>query len=181
MSTTIKITDLPVLETADANTQNTVFVVVDKSSGNFTTKQFSLANLDIAVDNVASFAFTTANAAFDQANTATTISTSAFDEANSATVLAQASFDLANTTSNTLILVSENANGAYDLANTNQSQLSNLVNVVVFVDTAPTSPLGDVGDKKGQVFLGNTEFYYCSLDYDGTTNVWSKIVSSDSW
>jgi hypothetical protein len=176
--------------------------VLFRSSGNFTTKQFSLANLDIAVDNVASFAFTTANAAYDQANTATTISTAAFgqantattislaaydqanssfDQANAATILAQNSFDFANTTSNTLIVVSENANDAYDLANTNQSQLSNLVNAVVFVDIAPTSPLGDVGDKKGQVFLGNTEFYYCSLDHDGTTNVWSKIVSSDSW
>jgi hypothetical protein len=42
MSTTIRITDLTELTTPDSNTLNTVFVVVDKSSGTFTTKQLSL-------------------------------------------------------------------------------------------------------------------------------------------
>ena len=60
MSTTIRITDLTELTTPDSNTLNTVFVVVDKSSGVFTTKQLSLANLDFAIDNVAPVAFATA-------------------------------------------------------------------------------------------------------------------------
>ena len=53
MSTTTKITDLPVLTSVSANSDNTVFVVVDKSSGTFTTKQVSLTAIDLAVDNVA--------------------------------------------------------------------------------------------------------------------------------
>jgi hypothetical protein len=31
------------------------------------------------------------------------------------------------------------------------------------------------------VFLGPTLFYYCTDDYDGTTNIWSRIVSTDVW
>ena len=73
MSTTTKITDLPVLTTPSANGDNTVFVVVHKSSGTFTTKQLTLANLDIAIDNVASFAYSTANAAFNKANSANVV------------------------------------------------------------------------------------------------------------
>ncbi len=49
MSTTIRITDLPDLSTVNANTLNTVFVVVDKSSGVFTTKQLSLARVDYSI------------------------------------------------------------------------------------------------------------------------------------
>ena len=65
MSTTTKITDLPILSSVDANTENTVFVVVDKSSGTFTTKQVTLSAIDLAVDNVAPTAFTVANLAFE--------------------------------------------------------------------------------------------------------------------
>ena len=97
MSTTTKITDLPVLTTPSANGDNTVFVVVDKSSGTFTTKQLTLANLDIAIDNVASFAYSTANAAFNKANSANVVAQAGWDKANSANVLAQAAFDKANT------------------------------------------------------------------------------------
>ena len=96
MSTTTKITDLPVLTTPSANGANTVFVVVDKSSGTFTTKQLTLANLDIAIDNVASFAYTTANAAFDKANSANVVAQAGFDKANSANVLAQNAYNAAN-------------------------------------------------------------------------------------
>ena len=71
MSTT-KITSLPVLSSLSANGQNTVFVVVDKSSGTATTKQLSLENLDLFVDNVGPLAFAHSNGAFNQANTANT-------------------------------------------------------------------------------------------------------------
>ena len=74
MSTTIRITDLTELTTPDSNTLNTVFVVVDKSSGTFTTKQLSLANLDFAIDNVAPVAFATANLAYGKANSANIVS-----------------------------------------------------------------------------------------------------------
>ena len=114
---TTKITLLPVLTTPNANAQNTVFVVVDKSSGTATTKQLSLQNLDLFVDNVGSIAFTQANAAYAQANTANTNASTAntnantantnavnagtyanpaFSKANSANVLAQQAYNAAN-------------------------------------------------------------------------------------
>jgi hypothetical protein len=125
MSTTIKITDLTELTTPDSNTLNTVFVVVDKSSGIFTTKQLTLANLDIAIDNVASFAFNTANSAYDMANSANILAqagfnaantaqadaTGAFARANTANITADAAFAQANTTNNT-------AEAAFAFANT---------------------------------------------------------------
>ena len=79
MSTTTKITDLPVLTSPHANTENTVFVVVDKSSGTFTTKQVSLAAIDLAVDNVAPVAFSTANLAYGKANSANILAQAAFE------------------------------------------------------------------------------------------------------
>jgi len=104
MPTTIKITELTELTTPHANSLNTVFVVVDKSSGTFTTKQLSLANLDIAIDNVAGPAFNkantaniTADAAFVKANTANVTGEAAFAKANTANVTAEAAFAKANT------------------------------------------------------------------------------------
>jgi len=104
MSTTIKITDLTDLAAPHANSLNTVFVVVDKSSGTFTTKQLSLANLDIAIDNVAGPAFNkantaniTADAAFVKANTANVTGEAAFAKANTANVTGEAAFAKANT------------------------------------------------------------------------------------
>jgi hypothetical protein len=79
---TTKITLLPVLTTPNANSENTVFVVVDKSSGTATTKQLSLQNLDLFVDNVGSVAFAHANGAFTQANSANSLAQAAFNQAN---------------------------------------------------------------------------------------------------
>ena len=124
---TTKITDLPSLTTPDANTSNTVFVVVDKSSGTFTTKQVTLGVLDTAIDDVAAGAYNHANGAFDQANTNTTTAANAyahangaFDAANSASTLAQDAYDYANTiVSDTQVdpYARAHANGAFDLAN----------------------------------------------------------------
>ena len=124
---TTKITDLPSLTTPDANTSNTVFVVVDKSSGTPTTKQVTLGVLDTAIDDIAGGAYDHANGAFDQANTnATTVSNAyahangAFGTANSASTLAQNAYDYANTiVSDTQVdpYARAHANGAFDLAN----------------------------------------------------------------
>ena len=80
----IKITALTTLTTPSANAENTVFVVVDKSSGTPTTKQISLQNLDLFVDNVGSVAFAQANGAFAQANSANVLAQNAYNSANSA-------------------------------------------------------------------------------------------------
>ena len=78
----IKLTDLPVLTAPDANTYNTTFVVVDRSSGVFTTKQLSLANLDIAIDNTANIAYDRANSGFAQSNSAYAHANAAYNQAN---------------------------------------------------------------------------------------------------
>ncbi len=112
----IKISALPVLPSANisANGSNTIFVVVDLSTGTATTKQLSLANLDVFIDNVGSIAFAHANGAFSKANSANVLAQNAYNfantisggaaidnvaraSANSATILAQAAFNQANT------------------------------------------------------------------------------------
>jgi hypothetical protein len=248
-----KITSLPTLTTPSANGSNTMFVVVDKSSGVATTKQLSLENLDISIDNVAAPAFAQANsanvlaqAAFNQANTtnikvdsaydfantinvkvdsayafanianikvdsayafanianikvdsayafantinvkvdsayafaniANSTAEASFTKANAANVLAQAAFSKANT-SNVI------AQAAFDQANTNASSIATLesVSYINLVESPPSTPLGEDGDFAGLVHLSNTALYYSTGDYDGSTNIWSKIVATDSW
>ena len=113
----IKITALPVLPFANvsANGSNTIFVVVDLSTGTPTTKKLSLQNLDLFVDNVGSVAFAQANGAFAQANTANTTADASFSKANSANVLAQNAYNFANTISSAGAYA--HANGAFDKAN----------------------------------------------------------------
>ena len=248
-----KITSLPTLTTPSANGSNTMFVVVDKSSGVATTKQLSLENLDISIDNVAAPAFAQANsanvlaqAAFNQANTANIKVDSAYAFANIANikvdsayafantvnikvdsayafanianikvdsayafanianikvdsayafanianikvdsvyafanianVLAQAAFSKANT-SNVI------AQAAFNQANTNANSIASLESVtyINLVGTPPGTPKGNVGDFSGLVHLSNTALYYSTGDYDGSTNIWSKIVATNSW
>ena len=51
------------------------------------------------------------------------------------------------------------------------------------ISTVPSTNKGQDGDKRGYIFLGNTEFYYCTANYadPGTINIWSRIVSSNAW
>ena len=111
-----KITALPVLPSANvsANGSNTIFVVVDLSTGTATTKQLSLANLDIFIDNVGSVAFAHANGAFAQANTANTTADASFAKANTANTTADASFAKANSAN----VLAQNAYNAANSANT---------------------------------------------------------------
>ena len=120
MSTT-KITSLPVLPTANisANGAQTIFVVVDTSSGTPTTKQMSLQSLDSFVDNVGPIALAHATGAFNQANTANITGVAAFSQANAANSLAQTAYVLAITANNM-------AFGAYGTANTNATNISTL-------------------------------------------------------
>jgi hypothetical protein len=118
MSTT-KITSLPVLTSGSisANGANTVFVVVDKSSGTPTTKQLTLQSLDSFVDNVGPIAFAHANAAFNKANSANVLAQQAFDQANIATP----AFIQANTANASALAAFAQANAAFNQANTANS------------------------------------------------------------
>jgi hypothetical protein len=54
-------------------------------------------------------------------------------------------------------------------------------NVIVYISTEPSTNKGQSGNEKGQVYLGNNFLYYCTADYDGTSNIWSRIASSNTW
>ena len=120
MSTT-KITSLPVLTSPSANGENTVFVVVDKSSGTFTTKQLSLQNLDSFVDNIGPIAFAQANSAFAKANSANVIAQGAYDTANAVNTYAYSAYAQANTANTSALAAFTKANAAFDTANTANS------------------------------------------------------------
>jgi hypothetical protein len=57
----------------------------------------------------------------------------------------------------------------------------NTANVLIFRTSVPSTNKGAAGDKVGYVYLANNYFYYCTANYDGTTNVWSRIASTDAW
>jgi hypothetical protein len=47
---------------------------------------------------------------------------------------------------------------------------------------APTSSIGDVEDKIRDVFFDTNYFYYCTANYDGTSNIWKRIEwSANTW
>ena len=168
MSTTTKITDLPILSSVDANTENTVFVVVDKSSGTPTTKQVTLGVLDTAIDDVAAGAYDQANAAFDAANTSQTH--------------AEAAFTQANTNITSIGNVYDHANGAFDQSNTTTT-LANALNeeTLQVIANTPSTPIGVDGDNANQVALANDYIYIAIADYDGSTNIWVRFAVTDSW
>lgn len=70
------------------------------------------------------------------------------------------------------------AQNAYNYANTLGI---NVANSLIIVTTAPANNKGAGGDTKGMVYLANDYFYYCTTAHDGTTNIWSRIASTDAW
>ena len=46
----------------------------------------------------------------------------------------------------------------------------------------PATSIGVAGDKLGLTAFDGTYIYYCTANYDGSTNVWKRIAwSSDTW
>ena len=170
------IIDLPVLSTATSNTQNTVFVVWDKISG--TTKQFTLAALDTAIGNASANAQSTGDGAFAKANSANTLAQNAYNQANiDYTTISTTARVYGNATIVPVITLA--ANGR--VSSITNTSISFTANTLIYVGTAPSTNKGASGDTKGMVYLANNYFYYCSANYNGTTNVWSRIASSDAW
>ena len=55
-------------------------------------------------------------------------------------------------------------------------------NVSMTTNKVISSPIGEVGDKSGQLnwnSVDSLKLYYCTQDYDGTTPVWKKITLED--
>ena len=133
-----KITQLTVATTLDSNTQNTLFIVVDKSSGTPVTKQVELQKIDTVLDYTvdkansaalyANGAFIQANAAFislntgalsaaSYANAAFLKANSAYDSQNATGIYANAAFLVANTPSYVSNSAALYANAAFIKAN----------------------------------------------------------------
>ncbi len=129
-----KITQLAVATSLDSNTQNTLLVIVDKSSGTPLTKHVELQKIDFTLDYTtdkanASFlqanaAFLKSNSAYNSQNTTGTYANSAFVHANSAYesqnvtgTYANAAFLVANTPSHVANSAATYANGAFVQAN----------------------------------------------------------------
>lgn len=119
-----KITQLTVATTLDSNTQNTLFIVVDKSSGTPVTKQVELQKIDTVLDytvDKANSAALYANGAFIQANSVynavNTGAVAAGTYANAAFLKANSAYDSQNVTGTY-------ANAAFLVANT-PSHVSN--------------------------------------------------------
>ena len=116
-----KITQLTVASTLDSNTQNTLFIIVDKSSGTPVTKQVELQKIDTVLDytvDKANSAALYANGAFIQANSVynavNTGAVAAGSYANAAFLKANSAYDSQNVTGTY-------ANSAYVKANTPSS------------------------------------------------------------
>jgi hypothetical protein len=44
--------------------------------------------------------------------------------------------------------------------------------------TPPTNSVGSVGDLAGMYAYNSTYFYYCYQNYDGSSNIWNRILGS---
>lgn len=62
---------------------------------------------------------------------------------------------------------------AYGKCNSNFSELYSRVQ-----STPPESSLGVVGDSAGMIAYDGTYFYYCFADYDGSSDIWNRILGS---
>lgn len=150
----------------------------------------NVASIDaLSAGSYANGAFSLANGVMLEVHTANTLAQSAFTLANSAWYNANSGFIKANSAysystnveANTVIIGSY-ANGAYVQANSALVLAANSnANSLIVVVSAPITNKGTVGDVKNMVYLANDVFYYCTSSYDGTTNIWSKIVSTDNW
>ena len=109
-------------------------------------------------------AFDTANAAYTQAN-------------NDVTNISTTAGTYGNTTYVPVITIT--ANGR--VSSITNTAITFTPNTVIYVGSSPSTNKGTAGDTKGMVYLANNYFYYCTADYDGTNNVWSRIAATDAW
>jgi hypothetical protein len=117
-----KISELVVATTLDSNTQNTLFVIVDKQSGTPVTKQVPMNTLDTVFDytnDKANSAALYANGAFIQANaafnTSNTVPNGSY--ANSAFITANSAYGSQNTTGTYANAAFVHANSVFANAN----------------------------------------------------------------
>ena len=62
---------------------------------------------------------------------------------------------------------------AYIKCNNNFGELYSRLQI-----TPPTNSIGSVGDVAGMTAYDDTYFYYCFQNYDGSSNIWNRILGS---
>jgi hypothetical protein len=62
---------------------------------------------------------------------------------------------------------------AYIKCNSNFGELYSRVQT-----NPPTDSSGSVGDRAGMYAYDATYFYYCFQDYDGSSNIWNRVLGS---
>jgi hypothetical protein len=176
MSTT-KITSLPVLTSPSANGENTVFVVVDKSSGTYTTKQLSLQNLDSFVDNVGPVAFAQANSAYAKANSANVIAQGAYDKANAVNTYAYSAYAQANTANTSALAAFVQANAAFNQANTANSTDYTTISITagthgnaIYVPVVTVTANGRVSSISNTAITGFANTTFAQAAFDAANN-----------
>jgi hypothetical protein len=118
----VTVNSLTFLSAPSANTQNTIFLVVDLDTGTPTTKKMSLSVLTDRSANsagvYANSAFLTANTPNHVANSAASYANSAFLTANTPSHVANSAASYANSAFSTANVASSYANSAFLTANT---------------------------------------------------------------
>jgi hypothetical protein len=62
---------------------------------------------------------------------------------------------------------------AYIKCNSNFSELYSQAQT-----NPPTAASGSIGDRAGMYAYDATYFYYCFQDYDGSSNIWNRVLGS---
>lgn len=62
---------------------------------------------------------------------------------------------------------------AYTKCNSNFAELYSRAQI-----NPPLSSVGTVGDRAGMYAYDNTYFYICTQDYDGSSEIWLRILGS---
>jgi hypothetical protein len=67
------------------------------------------------------------------------------------------------------------------VTNTPPSTNTSLTNNSPVRDSFPETPIGKIGDKKGDLASDGSYLYYCVANYDGETNIWKRASLESSW
>ncbi len=181
-----KISQLTVATTLDSNTQNTLLVIVDKSSGIPVTKQVELQKVDLTLD------YTTdkANASFLQANSAFLKANSSYDSQNSTGTYANSAFVKANSAYDSQNVTGTYANAAFVIANTPSHVANSAANYAnaAFIkanaafDAANTSADSAANYANGAFIKANAAFNQANISYlNAVTRLNVSYTSTDAY
>ncbi len=73
-------------------------------------------------------------------------------------------------------------NGPLNLISNGTGKINMLGQVRYVNSTVPSTSVGQFGDQEGDLAVNDSYFYYCTADFDGSTDIWKRIQwSGDTW